>query len=58
MKFGQEPCFIAHGQNLPVQILIRGKKVRSASSSSVVYITICVPDSENLRTTLVVYLTA
>ena len=28
---------IAHGQNLPVQILIRGKRVRSASSGSVVY---------------------
>ena len=29
---------IAHGQNLPVQILIRGKRVRSASSGSVVYV--------------------
>ena len=46
--------FIAHSQNLPVQILIRGKRFRSASSGSVVY---SVPDSENLRTILVVYLT-
>ena len=28
---------IAQGQNLPVQILIREKKVRGASSGSVVY---------------------
>ena len=27
----------AHGQNLPVQILIRGKTVRRVSSGSVVY---------------------
>ena len=45
MKFGNEIMtsflcvinVIAHGQNLPVQILIRGKRVRGASGGSVVY---------------------
>ena len=49
---------IAHSQNLPVQILIRGESVERvviAISQCSVY---AFPDLENLRTILVVYLIA